>query len=84
MKRVSLGLLSTAVLALSVAALSANTVVQNDKLDFTLVNKTGLTIVELYVSPTSDDSWGDDILGQDVLKDGEDVDITFSPKTIIK
>ena len=48
------------------------------------MNKTGLTIVELYVSPTSDDSWGDDILGQDVLKDGEDVDITFSPKTIIK
>jgi hypothetical protein len=53
---------------------------QNSKLDFTLINKTGLVIHELYVSPAKDDEWGDDILGRDVLKNGEKVDITFSPK----
>lgn len=47
-------------------------------LDFTLVNKTGLTILEVYVSPTSDDEWGEDVMGRDVLGDDEAVEITFS------
>lgn len=53
---------------------------QNRKLDFTLVNKTGLTIDEVYVSPSDDDEWGEDVMGKDVLKDGESVDIEFSRK----
>ncbi|HVL69561.1 MAG TPA: hypothetical protein VM364_20045 [Vicinamibacterales bacterium] len=48
------------------------------KQDFTLVNRTGLVITELYVSPTEDDEWGEDILGRDVLKNGESADISFS------
>ena len=53
---------------------------QNRKLDFSLVNKTGLTIDEVYVSPTDDDEWGEDVMGKDVLKNGESVDIEFSRK----
>lgn len=45
--------------------------------DFTLVNKTGLEITELYVSPSKSDDWEEDVLGQDVLADGAKVDITF-------
>ena len=46
----------------------------------TLVNKTGLAINELYVSPSDDDEWGEDILGQDILKNGEKVEIEFARK----
>ncbi|MES2989519.1 MAG: hypothetical protein V4808_16615 [Pseudomonadota bacterium] len=46
--------------------------------DFTIVNKTGHTVVNFNVSPTSENEWGPDILGQDVLNDGETAKITFS------
>jgi hypothetical protein len=48
--------------------------------DFTLVNKTGLSIDELYLSPANDNEWGEDVLGKDVLKTGESVKIKFSHK----
>jgi hypothetical protein len=48
--------------------------------DFTLVNRTGLTISELYVSAAQSDDWEEDILGVDVLPDGESVTIHFAPK----
>ena len=48
--------------------------------DFTLVNKTGLTIMEVYVSPSEADDWEEDVMGKDVLDDGESVDITFDRK----
>jgi hypothetical protein len=46
--------------------------------DFTLVNDTGLTIDQLYCSPTTTKDWEEDVLGVDVLKDGEKVEIKFS------
>jgi hypothetical protein len=79
MKRLARPVLVLSLLA-SCLSLSARPAAQNAKLDFTLVNKTGLTIVELYVSPAKSDEWGEDILGQDVLKNNEKVDIGFSPK----
>lgn len=45
--------------------------------DFTIVNKSGYTIKHLYVSPVSSDRWGEDVLGKDVLEDGDSTDITF-------
>jgi len=48
--------------------------------DFTLHNKTGVEIHELYVSPHSTNEWEEDVLGQDKLADGEELDISFSPK----
>jgi hypothetical protein len=45
--------------------------------DFVLVNKTGLTIDELYVSPTTVNDWEEDVLGVDVLEDGEKAEISF-------
>lgn len=48
------------------------------KQDFDLVNKTGYTIDEVYVSPSKSDDWENDVLGQDVLGDGEGVHIRFS------
>lgn len=83
LKPLGLSLIGAAIVGLSFTAPSAAPVVQNPKLDFKLVNKTGLTIVELYVSPAKDDEWGDDVLGLDVLKNGESADIEFSPKARI-
>jgi hypothetical protein len=60
------------------ASLSTPVVAQQSKLDFTLLNRTGLTIQELYVSPDESDEWEEDVLGRDVLKHSESVDITFS------
>ena len=48
--------------------------------DFTVVNKTGVVIDKLYVSPSDKDDWQEDILGQDQLADGASVDIKFHPK----
>ena len=46
--------------------------------DFTLVNKTGVTIHKIMVSPHDDNHWGEDVMGKDVLGDGESVEIKFS------
>lgn len=71
---------AVAVAGLAIVVLASATVyaAQNRKLDFTLVNKTGLTIEEVYVSPSDDDVWGEDVMGKDVLANNESVDITFS------
>lgn len=46
--------------------------------DFTLVNKTGVEIAELYISPASMDNWGEDVLSVDTLAAGDKCHITFS------
>jgi len=51
--------------------------IQN-KLDFELHNQTGYLIEEVYVSPSNKDDWEEDVLGQDVLENGESVNITFT------
>lgn len=48
-------------------------------LDFVLINKTGYDIENVYVAPTKQKTWGDDIMGRDVLEDGGSVEITFDP-----
>ena len=48
--------------------------------DFTLVNKTGVEIHALYVSPADKGEWGEDILGQDTLPAGASTDIEFDPE----
>ena len=47
--------------------------------DFTLINRTGVTIVSVFVCPNNSKTWGNDIMGQDVLVSGDSVDILFDP-----
>lgn len=75
-KRTPIAVLMTAlaaILVLPAAALAGSQ-------DFTLVNRTGLHIVEVYLSSSATDAWEEDVLGVDVLEDGASVDIHFSPK----
>lgn len=49
--------------------------------DFKLVNNTGVEIHALHVAPHSSDEWGEDILGQDTLANGESLNIKFPSRT---
>ncbi len=46
-------------------------------LDFNLVNMTGYTIRDVYIAPTTQREWGEDIMGREFLEAGETVEITF-------
>lgn len=59
------------------ASAASTVVVAEAKQDFTLVNKTGYTIDQVYVSPSAANDWLDDVLGQDVLEDGQKANIKF-------
>ena len=51
-------------------------------LDFTIVNKTGYDIEALYIGPSSNKDWTDDmeVLHGKTFTNGSALDITFSPK----
>jgi hypothetical protein len=63
--------------AIAGMALLATSAAHAGDQDFTLINKTGVEIHALHVSPHSSDEWGDDILGKDTLPNGDSLNITF-------
>ncbi len=46
--------------------------------NFSLENRTGYKISEVYVSPRKKSSWEEDVLGEDELANGDTVNIHFS------
>ncbi len=48
------------------------------KQDFTLVNRTGYQIDEVYVGPVSQSHWREDVMGKDAIAHGETADIAFN------
>lgn len=46
--------------------------------DFTLINHTGYDIYYVYVSATTSDSWEEDLLGNEILYNGERLQINFT------
>ena len=63
-------------------ATSAVNVTQNQELDFTLENATGYGIKKVYIGPSNNPDWTDDmeVLHGRTFKTGTELDITFSPK----
>lgn len=53
---------------------------QNSKQDFKLVNSTGVEIHQVFITPHDANEWGEDILGRDILENGQECDIQFHPK----
>jgi hypothetical protein len=47
-------------------------------LEFTLVNDSSHTIVEMYVSPVGEDEWGENILTVDVVEPGVSGDVSIA------
>lgn len=50
---------------------------QEAKQDFTLSNRTGYELKEVYVAPSASDEWEDDVLGTGTLATGASIDIKF-------
>jgi hypothetical protein len=71
--------LSIAAVALIILGLAPSVVRAESALDFTLVNDTGYTIDKVFVSPSKQEKWGEDVMGpDDVVPDGKSVHIRFS------
>jgi hypothetical protein len=66
---------SVAVLAATVFAIPA---AHAGSQDFSLINRTGYQIDEVYVSRTTSRNWGGDIMGSDALENGRNVNVTFN------
>jgi hypothetical protein len=47
--------------------------------DFTLINKTGLSIDQLFISATDKAEWEEDVLGVEVLPADAEAEINFHP-----
>ena len=45
--------------------------------DFTLINDTGYPLRAVYVSPSDQESWQEDILGDEVLEDEGEIELQF-------
>ena len=43
----------------------------------TVVNNTGYTFHYLYLAPESSGDWGDDVLGNQILRDGQRIQVTL-------
>lgn len=65
-------------LVMVAALLLVSAVWAEDVRDITVVNKSGKPIMELYISPSEADDWEEDVLGVDVLDNGEQVKIHFA------
>jgi hypothetical protein len=51
-----------------------------DKYTFTLINKTGFEIIDLFFSPAAQKNWGDEVLTVDTLPDKEKMKINVNRK----
>jgi hypothetical protein len=71
--------LPLAALILAAALLVAPRNAFADPRDFTLINSSNITIVQVYVSASNRSSWEEDLLGRGVLLPGRSVNIRFSP-----
>jgi hypothetical protein len=70
---------SIAVALLVILGLAPSAVRAESALDFTLVNDTGYTIDKVFVSPSKQEKWGEDVMGpDDQVPDGKSVHIRFS------
>ena len=65
------------ILALTVAVATAVNAQENTELNFTLYNRTGVTIYTLQMSPSQVDDWQEDMLGEGVMESGTARAITF-------
>ncbi|MFD0936572.1 hypothetical protein ACFQ12_15495 [Methylobacterium trifolii] len=65
--------------ALLLAATASGAAAANRHVD--IVNKTGMDIKHFYASTTGTDDWEEDILGRDVISDGETFDINLDDGT---
>ena len=70
-------LLAAALLTFSSLSLSVPTLAGEEH-NFTLINGMGVPLTHFYVGASTEEEWGEDILGTEVLANGEESEIDFS------
>lgn len=63
--------------AVAAAALLVAAPAAAQQIVFTLNNETGVDLVEFYVSPVSEESWEEDLLGADIMPAGQSAEVTI-------
>ncbi|MBI5404171.1 MAG: hypothetical protein HY959_12290 [Ignavibacteriae bacterium] len=53
---------------------------QTDELFFDVSNNTGLTLVDVFVSPAEENHWGNDILPNNLFENGSTIRVTLPPE----
>ncbi len=48
-------------------------------LSYDVVNNTGVTLIDVFVTPAETDNWGKDILPNDVFENGSTIKVTIPP-----
>ena len=78
-------IMNRVLLSLSAVAcvLTSSTAFAGDA-DFTLLNRTGYTLREVYLSASNKNSWGNDRMGDRVLENGKSRLFRFSDKSSCK
>ena len=71
------GVTNRSLLLVCVFLLTAFSTSHAAKQDFLLVNKTGVDIQEVYVAPHGSEEWQEDVMGRDMLVNGQSVKINF-------
>jgi ABC-type sulfate transport system substrate-binding protein len=66
-----MSILKRTLLAAATVAALASSAAFAGAADFTLSNRTGYDIREVYLSASNRDSWGNDRMGEDVLENGK-------------
>ena len=82
-KGIKMKLHKLALTLIAVGVLTASGVASANA-DFTIRNKTGYVIKEIYVSPANKKNWGKDRMGDEVLGDGESRLFEFSDNASCK
>ena len=62
---------------LTVVMIVSSNAAMADKRNFSLTNGTGYDIHSVFVDSSNSNSWSGDIMGRDVFRDGETIDINF-------
>jgi hypothetical protein len=68
-------------IALAAASLIGAASAQAEDRHVRIINETSHTMVHFYASNVAENSWQEDILGRDVVKPGEDVNINIDDGT---
>jgi hypothetical protein len=70
-------ILITAAMLVAAITTATTSAQAQSRQDFTLINRTGYDISEVYISPGHANDWEEDILGKDLLENGERREIAF-------
>jgi len=65
-------------IALLLSLCAVNNFVQAQAQDFSMTNNTGMTLIDVFISPNDENNWGSDVIPKDMILDSETFNFTFT------